>query len=419
MDDLPAPTWRRRLLGPPALLVHRVALALAGTLLRARRPRAGDPRAVRFLLVHAYGMGGTIRTVLNLAGGLVESRPVEVITVVRRRREPFFDFPPGVPVRALDDRLGHPPPLARLLRRLPSVLVHPEDYAHEQCDLYTDLQLVRALRHMGPGFLVGTRPALNVAIARLAPPGVVTIAQEHMNVGAHRPALARAIRREYPRMDALAVLTEDDRRDYAARLPALRVERIPNAVPPMPGRRARLEAPVVVAAGRLNSQKGFDLLIEAFEPVARARPDWSLRIFGHGRWREKLQAMIDERGLSDQIELRGATRELGEELSEASIFALSSRFEGFGMVIVEAMNKGLPVVSFDCPRGPGEIIRHGGDGLLVPPGDIGRFSHALLELIDDPERRRRYGAAALENARRFDARAIAQHWDALLESLRR
>jgi hypothetical protein len=170
-------TLRRRLLGPPAVAVHRVALALAGALLRPRRRREGDPATVRFLLVHAYGMGGTIRTVLNLAGGLAGERPVEVVSVVRRRKDPFFDFPAGVAVRALDDRRGRARPVRRLLRRLPSLLVHPDDFAYAQCDLATDLALVRALRTMGPGFLVGTRPAFNVIAARLAPPGVVTVAQ--------------------------------------------------------------------------------------------------------------------------------------------------------------------------------------------------------------------------------------------------
>jgi glycosyltransferase involved in cell wall biosynthesis len=372
---------------------------------------------VRILLLHAYGMGGTIRTSLNLAGGLAaRGHRVEVWSLVRRRDKPFFELPPGVHVEDIDDLRGG---RRGLLDRLPSLLVHPDDYAYPSASLRTDLALLRRLRALRGGVLMTTRPAFTVLAARLAPPGVVTVGQEHLNFHAHRPRLAADLLRAAGRLDALVVLTDDDRRDYGAALAGARtvVERIPNAVPPLEGGVAALDAPVIVAAGRLNSQKGFDRLLPAFAQVAAAHPEWELRIYGSGAARGELEALIGRLGLEGRARLMGQERRLGLAYSEASLFALSSRWEGFGMVIVEAMSKGLPVVSFDCPRGPAEIIHDGVDGLLVPDGDVEAFARALLELVEDPERRRRLGTAALDTARRYDTGEIAARWGALLARL--
>ena len=404
---------RRRLLGPVATVLHRAALPVARRL--TRRP-ARPPEKVYLMLEHAWGMGGTIRTTLNLAGHLAARHDVEVVSVHRRRDSPFIAFPPGVQVSSLDDHRAAGGLLRRLLRVMPSVLIHPYDYAYPKCSLWTDLQLLRWLRSMRAGVVITTRPAFNILAARLAPPGVVKVAQEHMNFQAHRPPLARDIRRHYDALDALAVLTRDDLRDYGEAT-ATRVERIPNALPELDGGISPLEEKTVVAAGRLTGQKGFDLLIEAWAPVAREHPDWRLRIYGSGPQRAQLQRLIADGGLGGSVALMGATRKIGTELAKGSLFVLSSRFEGFGMVLVEAMSKGLPVVSFDCPRGPNEIVDDGVDGVLVPNGDVKGLSCALTDLLADEERRRRYGAAALQKAAQFGADAIGARWDELLEEL--
>jgi glycosyltransferase involved in cell wall biosynthesis len=414
LDEDAKPRLARRVLGPPAILLHRLALTIAAAL--PGRAKQADGRDVRILLLHAWGMGGTVRAAMSLAESLAESgRSVEVVSVVRRGKRPFFPFPEGVNVSAVDDQRND----GRLLARLPSLLVHPDDFAYPWCSLRTDLLLVRRLRAMRGGVVVGTRPSFNLLLAALRPKGTLAVAQEHMNFNAHRRGLARDLKRRYSSLDALAVLTEEDRGDYAAALDGAptQVVRLPNAVPPLSGERARPERKVAVAAGRLNSQKGFDLLIAAWRPVAAAHPDWQLRIYGRGLQRAALRQQISDLGMADDVLLLGPTRDLGEALSQGSVFVLSSRFEGFGIVVVEAMSKGLAVVSFDCPRGPGEIIDDGRDGVLVPAGDVDALSRALLGVVEDEERRRALGAAALETARRYDPKTVGADWVALLDGL--
>jgi glycosyltransferase involved in cell wall biosynthesis len=411
---------RRRIVRPLAIAAHRAGAGLVRRLVRPGKPDGFD--GVRILLMHAYGMGGTIRTCLTIAEHLAARGPVEIISIVRTRDEPFFAFPDGVAVSTLDDRRATASPRSRgrrLLAALPSILVHPDDHTYAKSSLLTDALLLRRLRAMRAGTLITTRPGFNVLAARHAPPGLTTVGQEHMNIHSHLPGLSADMRRSYGRLDALAVLTDADRADYARMLSGsrTRVERIPNALPPLDGGMASADSPVIAAAGRLTPQKGFDLLIGAFGAVARAHPGWQLRIYGAGPQRAELRRLILEHELYSSVFLMGPTPHLGEALAEASIFALSSRFEGFGMVIVEAMSKGLPVVSFDCPRGPAEIITHGHDGLLIPELDVAALGVALRELAGDTDRRARYGEAAIETARAYDRRAIGARWDALLGTI--
>ncbi|GAA3979227.1 hypothetical protein GCM10023085_71970 [Actinomadura viridis] len=403
-------------------LLRLAALAAVRLLLLPRRaPRPGERLRVRVLLQHAYGTGGTIRTVLNLSGYLARDHDVEIVSVFRRRDEPFFTLSPRVRVRFVDDRRTPPKGAAgRLLSRLPSLLTPIEDASFESMSLWTDLLLVRVLCGPSPDVLIGTRPSLNMLAAELAPRGVVAIGQDHMNLSAYMPGLRREIRRSYPRLAAVSVLTERSRRDYGDELeggPA-RIVRIPNALPELPGGPSPREDKVIVAAGRLTRQKGFDLLVRAYEPLAAEHPDWKLRIFGAGPRRNRIKKMIAERGLAGRVELCGRTPDLAGEMTRASMYVLSSRFEGMPMVIIEAMSKGLPVVAFDCPTGPGEMIEHGRNGLLVPAEDVAGLTAALRTLIGDRALRDRLGEGALVSSREYDLDRVGPQWLRLLDELR-
>ncbi|MEU7838288.1 glycosyltransferase [Nonomuraea sp. NPDC049129] len=169
--------------------------------------------------------------------------------------------------------------------------------------------------------------------------------------------------------------------------------------------------------GRLAYVKGHDLLIRAWVHVHARHPDWSLRIVGAGPRAAKLQMAIDKRGLRNRVLLEGAARDVGAELDTASLFVLGSRRQGMPMVILEAMSKGLPVISYDCPTGPAELITHGFDGLLVESGKIHAMADAICTLIENEELRRQLGARALNTSARYRPTTIAAMWDQLLADL--
>jgi glycosyltransferase involved in cell wall biosynthesis len=385
-----------------------------------------DPGRVVILLSSAWGMGGTIRAAINLAGWLAQSREVEIITPYRRRDEPFFGtFPAGVTVTALaDERPGRGPRGATglgytVLRRFSSVLCPSADRLRKDHSLWSDVQLVRRLRGRA-GILIGTRPGLNIMIAQLSPPGFRTVGLEQMHLANHRQRLRAAIARWYPQLDALVALTEQDVEEYDRLLDGgLRLASIPNTVRPLGGPEVDPSTKVAVAAGRLGrlGQKGFDLLLAAWAQVAERHPDWRLVIHGEGELRPELESMTRELGLAGGVELPGAATDMGRAMAEGSVFVLSSRFEGFPLILLEAMSKGLACASFDCPTGPAEIIDHGGNGLIVPAEDVGALSRAIVELIEDERLRARLGSVARETAAEYEMAAIGPRWDQLLESL--
>jgi glycosyltransferase involved in cell wall biosynthesis len=272
--------------------------------------------------------------------------------------------------------------------------------------------------------LIATRPAYALATALLAPPGVITIGQEHVTLQTHKPEMLRLIKRRYGRFDAFVTLTEADRKQYAGALKnnaPRRLLRIPNAVPPLAGEVSTLREKTVIAIGRVVYAKGFDRLVKAWKDVAEAHPDWVLRIYGGGTpdREQRLRERIEEAGLSGKVFLMGSSKEIGEELARSSIYVVSSRYEGFGMTILEAMSKGVPVVSFDCPHGPREIITHEHDGLLVRSGKPSALAEGVRRLIEDEDLRLRLGSNALRTASRYDLDVVGAEWDALLDDLGR
>ncbi|MFD7920961.1 glycosyltransferase family 4 protein [Streptomyces sp. NPDC059740] len=364
---------------------------------------------ITFLIHNVYGVGGTIRTTLNLAAALADRHEVEIVSMFRHRTEPRFTVDERVRLIPLVDLRPGSADLDDPRLQQPAEVFPKEEKRHRQYSRLNDDRAREHLRASDADVLIGTRPGVNVYLARFGPRRATRIAQEHLTHDAHSKRLRAVLAREYGRLDAVVTTTEADAAVYRSRmkLPGVHITSVPNSVPDPCAAPSDGTAKVIAAAGRLTRAKRFDLLIDAFTDIASKHPDWTLRIYGEGTDKARLQTLIRAHELGSQVELSGFRSPIEEEFARASIVAVASDAESFGMTIVEAMRVGVPVVSTDCPLGPSEIIRDGVDGRLVPTGDRDALSAALLGLVEDNAARRQLGEAALHSARRYDPERIA------------
>ena len=216
------------------------------------------------------------------------------------------------------------------------------------------------------------------------------------------------------RFDKFVVLTHEDK-EYWGNLRNMCV--IPNARTFEVSQPATLEAKKVVAVGRLNHQKGFDRLIDAWSIVDNVVSGWKLQIVGDGELREQLQNNIRELGLSNQINIGKAEKDMVSVYKDASILAMSSRYEGLPMVLLEAQAAGLPIVSFDCKCGPKDVIENGVDGFLVEDGDIEQLAQKLVVLMQDANLRKQMGSAAYAHSERYSEERIMKQWTDLFDEV--
>lgn len=218
------------------------------------------------------------------------------------------------------------------------------------------------------------------------------------------------------RFDKFVVLTNEDK-GYWGDLPNIEV--IPNAAIHVSKNYSEVKNKRVIAVGRLDYQKGFDRLIQAWKLVQHTGrfSDWKLDIFGQGEWREMLQQMIDEQGLQNTAKINPPTNAILNEYVHSSLLVMSSNYEGFGMVLVEAMSCGVPVISFDCKCGPKDIIQTGINGLLVPNGDIQALADAMMKVMEDEAYRKMLSLNARKVVDTYSEQAVMSQWIRLFTSI--
>lgn len=278
--------------------------------------------------------------------------------------------------------------------------------------------LRRAIARLRPDMVLsfGDRTNVLVLLATVGL-GVPTFAVERTDPrwAPNGPLWKLARRVAYLMAAGVVVQTENVARWARLRWPRVRV--IPNFVEATPyvARPGSSEGDLeLLAVGRLEPVKGFDILIRAFAEVAAVHDEWRLTILGEGPERERLERLTAELGLDRKVSMPGWVRHPSERMARSHAFALPSNREGFPNALLEAMASGLPAVAFDCASGPGEIISHERDGILVPPGDANRLAAALEHLMANAAERERMGAAAREAVQRYAPERIMPLWSDLL-----
>ncbi len=174
---------------------------------------------------------------------------------------------------------------------------------------------------------------------------------------------------------------------------------------------------IIVSMGRLVWEKGFDLLIESYSRIQKIFPDWKLLIFGDGVEKENLRSKVISMGLENNVLFGGVIKNPISILKRADLFILPSRVEGFPNALLEAMACGLPVISFNCPSGPSEIIKNGTNGILVPPENVEELTYAIENMIRDHKKRIMCGNNAKEVIKRYDQRKIVNVWKDLINKV--
>lgn len=284
--------------------------------------------------------------------------------------------------------------------------------------------------------LICIRPDITISVLRREinfinsiPDGSHKIGELHVNRSNYRNFTSRdnnLVKRFFARfwmndllkhlkkLDRMVVLTEDAKRDW----PELsNVQLIPDPIPFIVDQVSTLSSKRVVSIGRYAYEKGNDFLLRAWVKVEKQCLDWTLDIYGQGNqtpYRELMQELgIDE----SRCHLHGSITDVNNIYQGSSIFTLPSRFEGFGLVIIEAMAYGVPVVVFDCENGPRNIITNNQDGILVKPFDVDEYAEDLLRLIKDDQLRSQMGNRARESSKRYLLEDIAQKWKDLFDEI--
>ena len=369
-----------------------------------------------YCIAGTYNSGGMERVLTNKANFLAEhGHDVLIITTDQLERKPFFELAPQVRTYNLSINYSENNNKGFIIK----VLQYPfKQWEHKKilkgflCSLKADIVISMFCNDVS--FIAkikdGSKKIVEIHFSKFK-------RLQYGRKGLWRAAdwlRSKMDEKTVRKFDKFVVLTHEDK-GYWGDLPNMEV--IGNAKNEWGDHTASLDSKHVIAVGRYDYQKGFERLIEAWRLIYVRFPEWKLKIIGDGALRNQLQNLIDAYKLDNVIELKKSVSDILPDYLNASVLAMSSRYEGLPMVLIEAMSVGLPVVSFKCKCGPGDIISDGEDGFLVSEGDVQALAERIMQLIEDPHLRKKMGQAAKIKSERFAESVIMEKWTTLFDNL--
>ena len=197
---------------------------------------------------------------------------------------------------------------------------------------------------------------------------------------------------------------------------ARRVEVIPNFTTMHVSQFSNYTTKRIIAVGRIEWEKGYSRLIKIWEIVYSRHPDWRLDIYGEGSLKKTIETIINSNSIKN-LKIHQFTHNISQEFANSSICVVTSYYESFSLVLLEAMKHGVPCVAFDCPFGPGSIIQDGYNGFLSENGDCNLFAERLCNLIEDTKLREYFSGTSIRHAKLYDVKGIIDKWDTLFKSI--
>ncbi len=374
---------------------------------------------ITILALH-LSTGGTEKAVTTISNMLTKRCEVEIIANYKLEETPAFEIDERVKIRYLMPNLK--PNAKEFKMALKSF--HLWTALKEGLKAIRILYLRRALmkkeiKNLDCDIAISTRYMYTKLLGKYGSKRIIKVAQEHNDNG--KKSYIHKTVRSLKNIDYLMPVSQHLADLYEEKLEKKQTEcvYIPHCLKNYPETVSNLEEKNIVSIGRLSPEKGFSDLIEVFEIVSRRHPDWRLNIVGEGQEREKLEELIKEKNLYDKITLVGLKKEeeLASIMLESSLYVMTSLYESFGLVLIEAESYGIPILAFDSAKGPNEIIHTGRNGFLVPNRNKKLMANRINELIEKQGLRKQIGIGAREDSEKYKMENIERIWYKFIERM--